>query len=428
MEQNRTIPANDPALRSWVDVPADSDFPIQNLPFGSGSTDDEAYVVMTRIGDQVVDLDALCEAGLIEAPPLFGNTAFMGGLESLMMEGPEVVRALRARLSELLRDDKALNGLHRDVMRKAMYPAADVLMDVPAIIGDYTDFYSSRQHAYNVGVMFRDPANALLPNWLHLPVGYHGRASSIIPTGEPFHRPKGQFKPAPDAAPVFGPTRQLDFELEMGFFTYEGRELGESISTAEAEDHIFGLALFNDWSARDIQAWEYVPLGPFLGKNFASSISPWVVTLDALAPFRVAGPVQDPPVLPYLQYTGHKHFDIHLEVALLPKGGQETVLCRSNLKHLYWNMAQQLAHHTVNGCNINAGDLMASGTISGNEPSSFGSMLELAWKGTRPVKLADGSERSFIQDGDTVIMRAHGIANGVRIGFGEVRSEVLPAL
>ncbi|HRH38571.1 MAG TPA: fumarylacetoacetase, partial [Flavobacteriales bacterium] len=303
-----------------------------------------------------------------------------------------------------------------------------VVMHLPARIGDYTDFYSSRQHAYNVGCMFRDPANALMPNWLHLPVGYHGRASSIVPSGVNFHRPCGQFKPSPDAAPVFGPSRQLDFELEVGFFTYEGKQLGQRISTAEAEDHIFGLALFNDWSARDIQAWEYVPLGPFLGKNFASSISPWVVTLDALDPFRVEGPVQDPAVLPYLQYTGNKHYDIKLEVAIITPNGTETIISRSNFKHLYWNMAQQLAHHTVNGCNVRAGDLMASGTISGDAPESYGSMLELAWKGTKPVKLNDGAERKFIEDGDSVVIRGYCEKDGLRIGFGEVRSTVLPAL
>ncbi|MBP7408648.1 MAG: fumarylacetoacetase, partial [Flavobacteriales bacterium] len=316
-----------------------------------------------------------------------------------------------------------------DALRqKALVPASEVTMHVAAHIGDYTDFYSSRQHAYNVGCMFRDPANALLPNWLHLPVGYHGRASSILATEVNFHRPCGQFKPAPDAAPVFGPTRQLDFELEMGFLTYEGKPIGQRIATAEAEDHIFGLALFNDWSARDIQAWEYVPLGPFLGKNFASSISPWVVTLDALEPFRVPGPVQDPAVLPYLHYTGNKHYDIRLEVAILNASGSETIISRSNFKHLYWNMAQQLAHHTVNGCNVRAGDLMASGTISGDAPESYGSMLELAWKGTKPVKLNDGSERTFIEDGDTVIMRGYCAKDGLRIGFGEVRATVLPAI
>ncbi|MFZ1692446.1 MAG: fumarylacetoacetase [Flavobacteriales bacterium] len=416
---------NSPSLRSWLPVPAGSDFPIQNIPFGTAIVEGDVPVLCTRIGNVVVSIPELENQGLLK--DVDGNRLLItGSVDELLLAGPATVRSLRNRLSELLRDDAPEDV--REKVRLATCPLEQAEVLLPCIIGDYTDFYSSRQHAYNVGCMFRDPANALLPNWLHLPVGYHGRASSIIPSGQSIHRPCGQYKPSPDAAPVFGPTRQLDFELEVGFFTYDGKPLGQRISTAEAEDHIFGLALFNDWSARDLQAWEYVPLGPFLGKNFASSISPWVVTLDALEPFRVAGPVQDPVVLPYLQYDGLKHYDITLEVAILAAGGSETVICRSNFRHQYWNMAQQLAHHTVNGCNVRAGDLMASGTISGEAPDSFGSMLELSWKGTKPVKLADGSERKFIEDGDTVIMRGYAEKDGLRIGFGEVRSTVLPAL
>ena len=382
----------------------------------------------TRVGDTVVDLFVLAESDLLTGTGIPRVVLMETKLNRLLKEGAVSVRALRQRLIELLSEGNAELRDNDALRQKALVPASEVTMHVAAHIGDYTDFYSSRQHAYNVGCMFRDPANALLPNWLHLPVGYHGRASSILATEVNFHRPCGQFKTAPDAPPVFGPTRQLDFELEMGFLTYDGKPIGQRIATAEAEDHIFGLALFNDWSARDIQAWEYVPLGPFLGKNFASSISPWVVTLDALEPFRVPGPVQDPAVLPYLQYTGNKHYDIRLEVAILTAGGSETIISRSNFKHLYWNMAQQLAHHTVNGCNVRAGDLMASGTISGDAPESYGSMLELAWKGTKPVKLNDGSERTFIEDGDTVIMRGYCAKDGLRIGFGEVRATVLPAI
>jgi fumarylacetoacetase len=419
------IPANDPALRSWVDVPAHSDFPIQNLPFGVGSKDGEDYSAYSRIGDLAIDLYALWEMELIPAVAEQDGTEYIDRLNGLLLEGPEPVRALRQRLSELLRHD--VHPAVRDKMRQAMMPVQELEMDVPVHIGDYTDFYSSRQHAQNVGAMFRDPANALLPNWLHLPVGYHGRASSIVVSGTPIRRPMGQYKPSPDEAPVFGPTRQLDMELEVGFITYDGNELGERISTTEAESRIFGLVLFNDWSARDIQAWEYVPLGPFLGKNFGSSISPWVVTLDALEPFRVEGPKQDPTPLPYLQLPGAHTFDIALEAGIATPDGKETVICRSNFKHLYWSMAQQLAHHTVNGCNVNAGDLMASGTISGDTPDSYGSLLELTWKGTKPLKLHDGSERKFLNDGDTLVMRGHCEKNGVRIGFGEVRGEVLPA-
>ncbi len=274
--------------------------------------------------------------------------------------------------------------------------------------------------------MFRDPNNALLPNWKYIPVGYHGRASSIVVSGTPIIRPKGQQKPNDDEPPVFGPCKLLDFELEMAFVTYQGKKLGESISTAEADDYIFGMCLFNDWSARDIQKWEYVPLGPFLAKNFASSISPWIVTLDALEPFRVSGPAQDPKVFEYLEYNGNKHIDINLEVAIKPEGSEEKVVSNSNYKHMYWNMNQQLAHHTVNGCDINVGDMMASGTISGNDESAYGSMLEISWKGTKPVQMPDGTERKFIADNDTVIMRGYSEKDGVRVGFGEVSSKVLP--
>jgi fumarylacetoacetase len=295
-------------------------------------------------------------------------------------------------------------------------------------VGDYTDFYSSMEHATNVGKMFRDPANALLPNWKHLPVGYHGRASSIFVSGTPFHRPKGQSK-APDAElPTFGPTKLLDFELEMAFVIGKENKLGESIPTDKAEEFIFGLVLFNDWSARDIQAWEYVPLGPFLAKNFFSSVSPWIVTLEALEPFRTQGPIQDPKVLPYLEYSGQKNYDIHLDVYIQPENGEENKVCHSNFKYMYWNMCQQLAHHTINGCNVRIGDMMASGTISGPTEDSFGSMLEITWRGTKPVKLKDGSERKFINDYDTVIMRGYAEKDGLRIGFGEVKNKVLPAV
>jgi fumarylacetoacetase len=303
----------------------------------------------------------------------------------------------------------------------------EVEMLLPVKIGDYTDFYSSIEHATNVGKMFRDPENALLPNWRHLPVGYHGRASSIVVSGTPIHRPKGQFKDANMDKPAFGPSRSMDFELELAFITGKSTQLGESIATQEAEDYIFGMVLFNDWSARDIQAWEYVPLGPFLGKNFGSSISAWVVPLEALEPFRLAGPVQEPEVLPYLSCSKAHNFDIQLEVWLQPDGKEASKICTSNFKYMYWNMAQQLAHHTVNGCNVNIGDVMASGTISGPTEDSFGSLLELSWKGTRPLTLATGESRTFIQDNDTVFMRGYSEKDGIRVGFGEVRGKLLPA-
>ena len=421
------IPANDPALRSWIPVPEGSDFPIQNIPFGIASFGHAPARPVTRIGDHVIHLGALAQLGLLDNLDVHLAVFEEPELNALLELGKPAARRLRERISQLFRHDQGELRDRTELHDRVLLPLHDVTMHLPVNVGDYTDFYSSRQHAYNVGVMFRDPANALLPNWLHLPVGYHGRASSIVVSGTPVRRPMGQFKPAPDAAPIFGPTRQLDLELEVAFITHEGNALGDRISTVEAEDRIFGLVLFNDWSARDIQAWEYVPLGPFLGKNFGSSMSPWVVTLDALEPFRIPSPVQEPAVLPYLQQEGHHHFDIALEVDLVPKNGEATTICRSNFKHLYWSMAQQLAHHTVNGCNVRAGDVMASGTISGEAPESFGSMLELSWRGTKPLKLQDGSERKFIADGDTIVIRGHAARGGVRIGFGEVRGEVLPA-
>jgi fumarylacetoacetase len=295
-------------------------------------------------------------------------------------------------------------------------------------IGDYTDFYSSKEHATNVGKMFRDPENALLPNWLHIPVGYHGRSSTIVPSGIPVHRPYGQTLPNGETTPVFGPSKLVDFELETAFITTDANLMGEPIPVEEAENHIFGMVLFNDWSARDIQKWEYVPLGPFLAKNFASTISPWIVTMDALKPFRTKGPEQNPEPLPYLKQKGEKAVDIHLEVAIQPENADETIVSRSNFKYMYWSMAQQLAHHTINGCRVNSGDMMGSGTISGPTEDSFGSMLELSWGGQKPLPMNDGSERKFIQDNDTVIIRGYCQNDKVRIGFGECASKLLPAI
>ena len=298
-------------------------------------------------------------------------------------------------------------------------------MVMPVKIGDYTDFYSSKDHASNVGKMFRDPKNALLPNWLHIPVGYHGRASSIVISGTDVKRPKGQVLPKGKDSPIFSDSKLLDFELEMGFITGKGNELGENINIENAEDYIFGLCLFNDWSARDIQKWEYVPLGPFLGKSFNSSISPWIVTLDALEPFRVFGEKQIPEVQEYLKFEGKKNFDINLEVLIKSQKSKPSLVTKSNFKYMYWNMAQQLAHHTINGCNIKAGDLLASGTISGPEKNEFGSMLELSWAGSKSVNLENGEKRKFLENGDTVIMRGYGIKENLRIGFGELSNTII---
>ena len=419
------IAANNPKLKSWVEVPANSDFPIQNLPFGIFKKDGMKRVGVA-IGEKVLDLAGLQNHGFFDGLGLPDGIFDKEYLNDFMNLGKPTARIVRNRVSKLLQEEN--EELKNHYALQALLNEMDkVKMCLPVQVGDYTDFYSSEQHAYNVGCMFRDPDNALMPNWKHIPVGYHGRSSSIIESGVPIHRPKGQQKPNDDEPPVFGPCKLLDFELEMAFITCGENQLGDSISIEEAEDHIFGMVLFNDWSARDIQKWEYVPLGPFLAKNFASSISPWIVTLDALEPFRISGPKQEPEVLPYLKYEGNKHFDIDLEVAIRPEGGDEKVVGNSNFKYMYWNMAQQLAHQTVNGCNIRTGDMYGSGTISGPEPHQFGSMLEISWKGTKPVKMPDGSERKFIQDGDTVIMRGHGEKDGVRIGFGEVSTKVLPA-
>ena len=422
------LSCNNPSLRSWVDVSPLSDFPIQNLPFGIYKTKNKEPHACSAIGNWVIDLAQLQDLGYLTGINLPSHIFKKDVLNDFISLGKDVTRKVRSRLSELFSAD---NGELRDNKQHhehILIHPSNTEMLLPVFIGDYTDFYSSIDHATNVGKMFRDPQNALLPNWKHLPVGYHGRASSVRVSGHSFHRPKGQTKPADTELPAYGATKLLDFELETAFIIGKKTEMGESVSTQKADDYIFGMLLFNDWSARDIQTWEYVPLGPFLAKNFASTVSPWIVTLDALEPFRVAGYVQEPKVLPYLEYEGNKNIDIQLEVYIQPEAGDETKVCSSNYKYMYWTMEQQLAHHTVNGCNINIGDMMASGTISGPEPNEFGSMLELTWRGTKPLKLKDGSERKFIQDGDSVIIRGWCEKNGVRIGFGECKAKVLPAL
>ncbi|MEN0006312.1 MAG: fumarylacetoacetase [Bacteroidota bacterium] len=421
------IKANNPSLKSWVPVPDGSDFPIQNLPFGIFRKEDQAPRVCTAIGAHIADLFVLAEHGFFDDLAIDKTVFEQDYLNDFIALGKTKTSAVRQRLSEIL-DDDLDEWDASELAEFFLHLQSDVQLLMPIKVGDYTDFYSSKEHATNVGSMFRDPENALLPNWLHLPVGYHGRASSIVVSGTPIHRPKGQQLATGAKKPSFGPSKLLDFELEMAFVVGQNTKLGQTVSTAEAEDHIFGLMLFNDWSARDIQKWEYVPLGPFLGKSFASTVSPWVVTLEALEPFRVSGPQQEPAVLPYLQYDGPKNYDIRLEVAIQPESAAAHTICRSNFKHMYWNMAQQLAHHTANGCNLNIGDLCASGTISGPTPDSYGSMLELSWRGTKPIAMPDGSERKFIHDGDTVILKGYCEKDGVRIGFGEAKGKVIPAM
>ncbi|MEH0157987.1 fumarylacetoacetase [Limibacter armeniacum] len=412
-----------PDLKSWVEVPAGSDFTIQNLPYGIFKTDYVGPRVGVAIGDQILDLSQVATLRSFDDLDIDIKVFDKATLNDFIALGKPVWSKVRERVSELLREGSALAY----ESEKVLVPMEKATMLLPVEVKNYTDFYSSEEHATNVGVMFRGKDNALMPNWKHLPVGYHGRASSIVVSGTDIHRPKGQTMPPNAETPVFGPSKRMDFELEMAFIVGDNTALGDTVSVAEAEDYIFGMVVFNDWSARDIQKWEYVPLGPFLGKNFGSSVSPWIVTMEALEPFRVAGPEQEPKVLSYLQSEGDKAFDINLQVALEPEGKEETVISTSNFKYLYWNMAQQLAHHTINGCNIEIGDMYASGTISGKSPDSYGSMLELSWSGKQEIQLNDGSSRTFLEDNDTVIMRGWCEKDGVRVGFGEVRSKLLPA-
>ncbi len=420
-------------MNSWIPVPNDSDFSIYNIPFGIFSIGDNDLRPATRIGDTVVDLSVLADFGYFDELDIDDLTVFYhSNLNGFINLGKKVTNKVRMHLQDLFLETNIELKNNQEALDLALHPAVSATMHMPVHVGNYTDFYSSEQHAYNVGVMFRDPKNALLPNWKHIPVGYHGRASSIVVSGTPIHRPKGQTKADDQEMPVFGPTKQLDFELEMGFIIGRDTELGNSIKTTDTEDYIFGLVLFNDLSARDIQKWEYVPLGPFLSKNFGSVISPWIVTLEALDLFRIPGPVQSPEVLPYLQYEGEKHYDIRLEVWLESRQSsvvsrQSKVISQSNTKYLYWNFSQMLAHHTVNGCNMEVGDICASGTISGPDEGSYGSMLELAWKGTKPLEMPDGSVRRFIEDGDTVIMKGFAEKDGIRVGFGECSTTILPA-
>lgn len=422
------IKANDPKLKSWVEVPTGSDFPIQNLPFGIFKTKYLTPVAGVAIGNYVVDLVYLHENGFFDGLSLPSGIFNQKYLNDFIGLGRKKTGAVRERLSELLRIDNDELRNNIGARELALVPMEEVQMLLPVRIPNYTDFYSSEEHAFNVGSMFRDPKNALLPNWKHLPVGYHGRPSSIVVSGTPIHRPKGQVKPADSEIPVFCPSQKLDFELEMAFITCKETKLGSAISAKDVDEHIFGFVMFNDWSARDIQQWEYVPLGPFLGKNFGSTISPWIVTLDALEPFRTKGPDQFPHVLPYLATEGNRNFDVMLEVFLQPEGGDATTISRSNFKYMYWNINQQLAHHTVNGCNVQVGDLYASGTISGPSPGSYGSLLELSWNGQRPLHLPDGQVRKFLEDGDTIKFRGHAERDGVRIGFGACDGKILPAV
>lgn len=415
-------------LESWIEIPESCDFPLENLPYGIAKLSNEKTVAVTRIGDTIIDLQSLSALNAFSDLKIDNADIFNQPVLNNFIElGKDLHVKVRERLQEIFGIGSMNTELTEKIKQYSLYAADGVKMLMPVKVTDYTDFYSSIEHATNVGKMFRDPANALLPNWKHLPVGYHGRASSIVISGSEIHRPNGQTMPQGAEKPVFGPSKMFDFELEMAFVVSKTTQLGESVKASEAEDYIFGFLLFNDLSARDIQSWEYVPLGPFLSKNFGSVVSPWIVTLEALEPFRVKGPIQEPEVLPYLKTSGNRNFDINLEVLIQPEHGKENLVCSSNFRYMYWNICQQLAHHTVNGCNITTGDLYASGTISGPEPGSYGSMLELTWRGTKPIQLSDGSERKFIHDHDTIIIRGYSEKNGLRIGFGECVVKVKPA-
>ncbi len=438
-------------LKSWVEVANDSDFSIYNIPFGIYSVRDGVPKPATRLGDTIIDLSVLADFGYFDSLDIDDLTVFYQPvLNDFIRLGKKKTSQVRLHLQQLFSENNPDLRDNQEAIQLAFVQEKDAIMHLPVFVGNYTDFYASEQHAYNVGVMFRDPKNALLPNWKHIPVGYHGRASSIVVSGTNVRRPNGQTKADDQESPVFGPSMQVDFELELGCVLGTDTTLGTSIKTGEADDYIFGFVLFNDLSARDIQKWEYVPLGPFLSKNFGSVISPWIITPEALEPFRIPGPVQSPEVLPYLKYTGNKHFDINLQVYLetnskfqIPNPTIQTsepqnlktnfhntqhLICQSNTKYLYWNFAQMIAHHTVNGCNVRAGDICASGTISGPDETSFGSMLELAWKGTRPIELPDGTSRKFIQDHDTIVMKGFAEKDGIRVGFGECSTTIRPAM
>lgn len=412
---------------SWIGYNQDSHFPIQNIPFGVFLTRENVITIGTRIGDYAIDLGALQELQYFENVPLTDDMFMQDTLNDFISDGKKTWRLVRNRIGDIFDKDNGElrdNQEHRD---RIIFHIDEVEMQLPVLIGDYTDFYSSKEHATNVGIMFRGEENALMPNWLHMPIAYHGRSSSIITSGQHIHRPKGQMLDANQPSPVFRESQKIDFELETAFITTDANKLGEAINVEEAEDFIFGMVMLNDWSARDIQRWEYAPLGPFLGKNFATSISPWIVTIDALEPFRCSGPKQELQPLDYLKQTGDKNFDIHLEVDLTPDNGTATTLTKSNFKNLYWSMPQQLAHHTINGCRINSGDLMGSGTISGATHDSYGSMLELSWNGENPIKLNDGTDRTFVDDNDTITLRGFCSNGEVRVGFGELSNKLLPA-
>jgi fumarylacetoacetase len=411
-------------MTSWVESAnsADTDFPLNNLPYGVFSTNSLEARCGVAIGDMILDMAALEEAGILtlSEEPVFDVPYW----NDVMEMGPDTWDLLRARLMGMLNSDSA----EQAQIAPHLVPLSDVILHMPMVVSEYTDFYAGRHHATNVGTMFRGAENALPPNWLHIPIGYNGRASTVVPSGTEIIRPNGQLK-APDAdTPSFGPCQRLDIELEMGAIVGTSTDMGQPVGVAEADDMIFGYVILNDWSARDIQAWEYQPLGPFQAKAFATSISPWIVTKAALEPFRTSTPEREFELLPYLQEPGPMLYDIDLSVIIQPEGGTQEVLARTNYNEMYYSAAQQLAHHASSGCAMNSGDLLGSGTISGKEKSERGSLLELSWGGKEPITLADGSTRSFLKDGDTMILTGHAQGDGYRIGFGACAGKIAPAV
>ena len=422
------ITANDPNKKSWLNVESNSDFPIQNIPFGVFLTSDDIITIGTRIGDYAIDLGALHQLGYFKDIPLTDDMFLQDTLNDFIADGRITWRLIRNRIAVLFDENNSTLKNNEAHQKTIIFKMDEIEMQLPVDIGDYTDFYSSKEHATNVGIMFRGKDNALMPNWLHIPVGYHGRSSSIVVSGTPIRRPYGQTLPLGETQPVFGPSQRVDMELETAFITTAANNLGESIPVDEADEYIFGMVMFNDWSARDIQKWEYVPLGPFLGKSFASTISPWIVTMDALEPFRCKSPKQEVTPLPYLQQKRTDNsYDIKLQAILETENGDQNLLSKSNFKYMYWTMAQQFAHHTINGCNVRAGDMMGSGTLSGPTKDSYGSMLEITWAGKEPLTLKDGTKRVFFNDGDNVILHGYCQNETVRIGFGECEGKILPA-
>ncbi|KWV48952.1 fumarylacetoacetase [Bradyrhizobium macuxiense] len=418
---------NDPKLRSFIDVAPTSDFPIQNLPYGVFSSKDGlAPRVGVAIGDYVLDLWELEQDSRLDVGPL--GVFSQPSLNAFMALGPKAWSATRARISELLRSDHPELRDNRELRARALVPMADVKLYMPFAVSGYTDFYSSKEHATNVGVMFRGKDNALQPNWLHMPIGYNGRASTVVVSGTKVRRPRGQLKPPTAEVPSFGPCKRLDFELEMGVVVGQASAMGEMLTEKQAEEMIFGFVILNDWSARDIQQWEYVPLGPFQAKAFATSISPWVVTREALEPFRMQGPAQEPEPLAYLKQVQPNNYDMQLDVALRAGAMNEAkTICSTNFKYMYWSSVQQLVHHASSGCAMNVGDLLGSGTISGPEKYQRGSLLEISWNGSEPVELASGVKRSFLEDGDSLVMRGWCQGDGYRVGFGEVEGTIVAA-